>query len=118
MTLPRRGLLLAFALVLSAAPAVAAGPALPGLSEADARDVSKAVAYLEGLTTGRWRFTQTDTRGGRLSGTLILQKPGRARFDYDPPSGLVVASDGHRVAVLDRGRLVDIQAIGAFLKRG
>jgi outer membrane lipoprotein-sorting protein len=123
MTVSRRRLLLAFAIVLTAGPAFAAAPARPGLSETDAQDVARAVAYLEGLTTAKWRFTQSDTRGGRLSGSLILQRPGRARFDYDPPSGMVVASDGHRVAIVDR-RLKTIQAyplgmtpLGLFLGR-
>jgi outer membrane lipoprotein-sorting protein len=123
MTVPHRRLCLAILLILAGGPAFAAAPALPGLSEADAQDVARAVAYLEGLTTGKWRFTQTDTRGGRQSGSLILQKPGRARFDYDPPSGVVVASDGHRVAVVDR-RLKTIRAyplgmtpLGLFLGR-
>ena len=122
MTVPNRRLL-AFILVLAAGPAFAGAPTLPGLSETDAQDVAQAVTYLEGLTTAKWRFTQSDNRGGRLSGSLILQKPGRARFDYDPPSGMVVASDGHKVAVVDR-RLKTIQAyplgmtpLGLFLGR-
>ena len=121
-TARRRLLMVAVALALAPAGALAA-PALPGLSETDSQDVAKAVAYLEGLTTARWRFVQTDTRGGRLTGSLTLQKPGRARFDYDPPSGLVVASDGHRVAVVDQ-RLKTIRAyplgmtpLGLFLGR-
>ena len=48
------------------------------------------------------RFTQTDPRGRTTTGTFYLRRPGRARFEYDPPSGLVVASNGFRVAILDR----------------
>ena len=109
MTHARRGLLSAIALTLAAGPTLSAPTVLPGLSEADAQDVVRAVAYLEHLTTVKWRFTQTDSRGGRLSGSLILQRPGKARFDYDQPSGLVVVSDGHSVVVVDR-RLKTIRA--------
>ncbi len=123
MTAPRRRVYLALAVVLAASSAFAAGSTVPGLSDEDARDVARSVAYLDGLTTVKWRFTQTDTRGGRLSGSLILQRPGKARFDYDPPSGLVVASDGHKVSVVDR-RLKTISSyplgmtpLGLFLGR-
>jgi outer membrane lipoprotein-sorting protein len=34
-------------------------------------------------------------------GEFYLQRPGKARFAYDPPSGLVIASNGVVVSVLD-----------------
>ena len=87
------------ALALTAAP----------LTPADTGLVQRATAYLQNLTTAKGRFTQTNPRGQTVTGTFVLQRPGRARFDYDPPSGVTIASDGHRVAVLDR-RLKTIQA--------
>ena len=75
--------------------------AAPTLSTEDNGDVSRAIDYLRGLTTATARFVQTDARGGRSEGTLVLQRPGRARFDYDPPSGLMIASDGAMVTVVD-----------------
>ena len=124
MTLPRSALILAALLGVGLGDCGARAATAPStLSEADSRDVARAVAYLEGLTSAKWRFTQTDTRGGQLTGSVVLQRPGKARFDYDPPSGLVVASDGHRVAVVDR-RLKTIHAyplgmtpLGLFLGR-
>jgi len=71
--------------------------------------VQRATAYLQQLATAKGRFSQTNPRGQTVTGTFVLQRPGKARFDYDPPSGLTIASDGHRVAVLDR-RLKTIQA--------
>ena len=44
---------------------------------------------------------QTDPRGQTTTGVLYLKRPGKARFAYDPPSGLVVVSDGHTVGVAD-----------------
>ena len=79
------------------------------LTPADNALVQRAVGYLQHLTTATGRFTQTNPRGQTVSGTFVLQRPGRARFDYDPPSGLTIASDGHRVAVLN-ARLKTIQA--------
>ena len=64
---------------------------------------------MQGLSTAKGHFVQTDARGATSQGTFYLQRPGRARFDYDPPSGLVIASDGHEVSVVDR-RLKTIQS--------
>jgi outer membrane lipoprotein-sorting protein len=122
MTVPRRAVLALLALV--AAPLViAAAPSPPPLSAEDSALVAKAVAYLDSLTCDRGRFEQVDARGGLTTGTFFLQRPGRARFDYDPPSGLVIASNGFRVTVVDH-RLGTIQGyplaftpLGLFLAR-
>jgi outer membrane lipoprotein-sorting protein len=83
-----------------ALPALAAGPSQP--SSEDQALIERARDYLRGLFSAMGRFTQTDPRGRVTTGTFYLRRPGRARFDYDPPSGLVVASNGFRVAVLDK----------------
>lgn len=88
------------ALAALATPVFAAPP--PGLSADDAAKVERARAYLLGLGSAMGRFTQTDPRGHVTNGMIYLRRPGRARFDYDPPAGLVVASNGYRVAVLNR----------------
>ena len=95
----------AFLVALAVAPLATADPLTPE----DSATVARAVGYLQHLTSAKGRFTQTSARGQVSTGTFVLQRPGRARFDYDPPSGLTIASDGHRVAVLDR-RLKTIQA--------
>src|SRR5947199_9803015 len=92
--------LLAVAAVCAPFGARAAPP--PALSAADQALVDKAVAYLQGLSEARGRFTQTDGRGAPTTGELFLKRPGKARFAYDPPSGLLVVSDGGRVIVQDK----------------
>lgn len=91
------------ALVLSLPALALAGPALAQaeLSEADRGLVEKATAYLQGLDEARGRFVQTDFRGQTTQGTFFMKRPGKARFEYDPPSGLVVVSDGAAVTVAD-----------------
>jgi len=98
MTLSRRSLTLA----LAAAPF--AGPALAqtALAPADKALVDRAVAYLEGLSEAKGRFVQTDHRGRSTTGALYMKRPGKARFAYDPPSGLLVVSDGGVVSVQDK----------------
>ncbi|WP_374469473.1 outer membrane lipoprotein carrier protein LolA [Phenylobacterium sp.] len=96
MSLTRRS----FALALAASPFAGAASA-QALPPADKALVDRAVAYLESLTEAKARFVQTDARGARSTGTVFLKRPGKARFAYDPPSGLLVVSDGGNVAVQD-----------------
>ena len=98
MTLSRRSLTLALAAAPFATPAFAQAP----LSAADKALVDRAVAYLEGLSEAKGRFVQTDHRGRSTTGQLYMKRPGKARFAYDPPSGLLVVSDGGLVSVQDK----------------
>jgi outer membrane lipoprotein-sorting protein len=95
MTFTRR----AAAMLVATLPA---WPALAQLPPDDAALVEKARDDLLGITSAIGRFTQVDPAGRTATGTIYLKRPGRARFEYDPPSGLVVASNGFRVAVLNR----------------
>jgi outer membrane lipoprotein-sorting protein len=72
------------------------------LTAADQALVARAVAYLEGLAEATARFEQTDARGRTTTGALFMKRPGKARFAYDPPSGLLVVSDGGVVSVQDK----------------
>jgi outer membrane lipoprotein-sorting protein len=84
--------------------AMAAFLAIPPLAHADPQDdalVSRAVAYLDGLTAAKGTFRQTDPKGVTVTGTFYLARPGRARFQYDPPSGLLITSDGKTVIMSD-----------------
>jgi outer membrane lipoprotein-sorting protein len=98
MSLTRRSLTLA----LAAAPLASSAFAQPALPPADQALVDRAVAYLEGLTEAKGRFAQTDARGRTTTGQLFMKRPGKARFAYDPPSGLLVVSDGGLVSVQDK----------------
>jgi outer membrane lipoprotein-sorting protein len=102
MSLTRRSLTLALAAAPLAGAAVAQPTAPPiALSAADQAVVQRASAYLQGLTEAKARFVQTDARGLTTQGTVYLKRPGKARFAYDPPSGLLVVSDGGTVSVQD-----------------
>lgn len=108
-----RRALLAALLVLG--PAAAVVPALPAsaaspytLTEEDRARVAKATAYLQDLATVAGRFQQTDPGGSASAGTITLQRPGKARFAYDPPTDMTIVSDGRTVALWD-GRLKSYQ---------
>lgn len=111
MSLTRRSLTLALCAAPLAGPAF--GQAAP-LAPADKALVDKAVAYLQSITEAKARFVQTDGRGLNSQGTVYLKRPGKARFAYDPPSGLTVVSDGGNVAVHDaRLKTFDRYPLGA-----
>jgi outer membrane lipoprotein-sorting protein len=63
--------------------------------------LDKATAYIQGLSSAKGRFVQTDQRGTITQGTLYLQRPGKARFAYDGPNGLLVVSNGNNVNIFD-----------------
>lgn len=64
--------------------------------------VERANAYFTNLSTLVADFTQIGGDGRRQGGTLYLQRPGKVRFEYDPPATLQVIADGRSVAVRDR----------------
>jgi outer membrane lipoprotein-sorting protein len=102
-TMTTRRQLLALAAAAAVIPpldAFAATAPAP-LSSEDQALVDRAVAYLQDLTEARGRFVQTDARGATSQGELFLKRPGKARFAYDPPSGLLVVSDGGTVSIAD-----------------
>jgi outer membrane lipoprotein-sorting protein len=102
------------ALLLAASAASTPAWAQTSTSAVDQALVARAIAYLEGLTEATSRFEQTDARGRRSTGALFLKRPGKARFAYDPPSGLLVVSDGGVVSVQDkRLKTFDAYPLGA-----
>ena len=104
-----RRFLLAAGLAAAVASAGAASPALaqntapaPAALNAEQKAlVDKATAYVQGLSSAKGRFVQTDARGTRTQGTFYLQRPGKARFAYDAPAGLLVVSNGNNVNIWD-----------------
>lgn len=91
----------------AAAPALAVDPAPvvsgpPALSADDKATVQKVVDYIDRLTSVEGRFAQIDPKGHRSTGLFDMQRPGKARFQYDPPAELLVVSDGSNVSVYDR----------------
>ena len=64
--------------------------------------VTRVSSYLSGVQTLTGKFVQIGPDGGRTTGHLFLQKPGRVRFEYDPPTPIDIVADGSQVAVSDR----------------
>ena len=64
--------------------------------------LDRVSAYLSSVQTMVGNFVQVAPDGGRTEGTFYIQKPGRVRFDYNPPSPIDIIADGSSVVVRDR----------------
>ena len=58
--------------------------------------------YLSSVQTLVGNFVQIGPDGGRTEGTFYIQKPGKVRFEYNPPSPIDVIADGSSVVVRNR----------------
>jgi outer membrane lipoprotein-sorting protein len=74
----------------------------PNLSRKEQEQVKRATRYLQDLGSAKGRFVQTASQGAISRGTLYLNRPGKARFEYDPPAQMLVVADGKNVWVSDR----------------
>jgi outer membrane lipoprotein-sorting protein len=64
--------------------------------------VQRVSSYLTSLRTLIGDFVQIGPDGTRTVGKFYIQKPGRMRFEYDPPSPIEIVADGSSVVVRDR----------------
>jgi len=64
--------------------------------------LDKVSGYLSGVQTLVGNFVQIGPDGRRVDGTFSIQKPGKVRFQYGPPSPIDIIADGSSVVVRDR----------------
>ncbi len=64
--------------------------------------VQRVDNYLSNTQVLSGNFVQVGPDGRRSQGEFHIQKPGRVRFDYDPPSPIAIVADGQSVVVRDR----------------
>ena len=63
--------------------------------------VAEVERYFNGIRTMQARFVQSNPGGTVVQGTLSVSRPGRMRFEYDPPSQLKIVADGSQVTMWD-----------------
>jgi outer membrane lipoprotein-sorting protein len=86
----------AAALLLLASPPPAGAtppPIMTTLSPQDSAELQKITAYLDGIHTMTARFAQATANGGAATGSVWLARPGKMRFQYDPPNELLLLAD-------------------------
>ena len=77
------------------------GMAWAELSAQDKADISRVEDLLNGIQTLQARFTQLSDNGGTAEGVFYLQRPGRLRFEYDPPTPLLIVGTGKTIVFYD-----------------
>lgn len=103
-TMARRAFLAGLAaggLSLAVAPATAK-PNLANLSPEQLTTVQAVNRYFNSITTFEGKFLQTGPDGGETTGYFVIDRPGKMRFRYYPPSQLDIIVDGRTVAVDDK----------------
>ncbi len=58
--------------------------------------------YLNQLTSAEAAFTQINGDGTISTGTLYMRRPGKMRFEYNPPEQALVMANNGAVVVFDR----------------
>ena len=91
-----RRLILALAVLLAGTTAAVAAPRF---NPSDSADLDKVSDYLNGIKTMRGGFVQIGPQGQIDNGKFYILKPGKMRFDYDPPNPTLVIADGVSIAV-------------------
>ena len=77
-------------------------PIEPALAQA--RIAQKIADHFASVKTMSGEFVQFGPRGEQTGGKFYIQRPGKIRFNYEPPSGYKVISDGKSV-VIDNSKL-------------
>ena len=83
-------------------------------SDQEKADLDKISAYLNGIKSLKASFVQVGPEGGMDQGEVMIQKPGQIRFEYKPPSPILIVSTGgsmyvknSRLNTVDRYSLSD-----------
>jgi outer membrane lipoprotein-sorting protein len=97
---------------LAAAPSHAEPPPQPiPLTQRDQADLQRIAAYLNGITTMYARFYQYSANGATATGQMWMERPGRMRFEYNPPSPILLIADRFYVYYVDK-QLAEMQKVG------
>jgi outer membrane lipoprotein-sorting protein len=68
----------------------------------DKKDLARIEDYFNAITTMQARFLQLSPNGRTAEGNLYISRPGRLRFEYDPPIPYLLVADGSQVIFYDK----------------
>jgi outer membrane lipoprotein-sorting protein len=111
-----RRLLLGFGLALAVAVSQGTADANPPpqpvqLTAQDKADLQRIATYLNSIGTMTARFHQRAANGGMASGWVWMERPGRMRFQYDPPNPILLIADRFYVYYIDT-QLAEVSQVG------
>lgn len=58
--------------------------------------------YLNKLRTAKGEFTQINDDGSISTGTIYIKRPGKVRFEYNPPESALVVAGSNTVVIFDK----------------
>lgn len=70
-------------------------------SAAEKLSLNEISKYLNALKSAKGAFTQINDDGTISTGTIYIRRPGRARFEYNPPDEALVVAGGGQLAIFD-----------------
>ena len=88
------------ATTLSAAALPALAPGLAG-AQVNRADLTRITNYLNGIGSMQGTFVQVGPDGDLSEGNFYMRRPGRIRFEYNPPNPTLIVADGFWVGVYD-----------------
>jgi outer membrane lipoprotein-sorting protein len=94
------GLLQPMLIVDAQAAKVAAMQITPDIQAA----AERINAYFNSFQTLKGEFVQTSAKGRSTRGVMQLSKPGKLRFEYEPPNPLLIASDGKWLTIKNKNK--------------
>jgi len=81
------------------------------LTPQDQADLQRIATYLNSIGTMTARFHQRTANGGTAGGWLWMERPGRMRFQYDPPNPILLIADRFYVYYIDT-QLAEVSQVG------
>lgn len=76
--------------------------ALPLAAAAQKLPLNDISAYLNKLQTAKGEFTQINDDGSISTGTIYIKRPGKVRFEYNPPETALVIAGSNTVVIFDK----------------
>lgn len=63
--------------------------------------LQKAEQALSSVHSMTARFQQVTSHGGYAEGSVMIQRPGKMRLEYDPPADILIVADGRFLIYVD-----------------
>lgn len=89
-------------LLTSAALALGLLALTPLAAAAQKLPLGEISGYLNKLQTAKGEFTQINDDGSISTGTIYIKRPGKVRFEYNPPESALVVAGSNTVVIYDK----------------
>ena len=77
-------------------------PITASFNSKEKSEINRIEVYLNSIKSLRADFLQVSSNGNMATGKLYMARPGKIRFEYDPPSPILLLSDGYFLRYVDK----------------